>query len=304
MKVVIVGYGSIGKRHYKILKSIDGVQSISVVTNQKLDDMVSFRKLSDINDLNKYDYFIISSETVKHYEQLKYLCSKVNNRKILVEKPLYDKSHRDIKCNNQIFTAYNLRFHPILQKLKEILKDQKIYYANIMCGQYLPTWRAGRNYRLSYSADIDRGGGVLRDLSHELDYAGWLFGKIVKVEYINTKISDLEIQSDDLFTAIALTKNRVVTNITMDYISKVPIRRLLIHTKNYTIEADMIANALVLFGRNGAKRVVEMEKVDRNFTYAKMHQAIIDNDFTNVCSFREGKEVLDIIDRVKYEDLS
>ncbi len=96
MKVLIIGYGSIGKRHYEILSSLKNINCVDIVTKQNIQNIKSFQKLSDINNLDIYDYFVISSETSKHYEQLKYVCKNVKNKKILVEKPLYDKKYNDI----------------------------------------------------------------------------------------------------------------------------------------------------------------------------------------------------------------
>ena len=304
MKVLIVGFGSIGKRHFEILNGFNEIREIHIVTKQMLKDIRTFKKLEEINDLTTYDYFIISSETVKHYEQVKYICSKVDNKKILVEKPLYDKNNDDINSNNKIFTAYNLRFHPVLQELSTLLKDEDIYYANIICGQYLPTWRPEQDYKKSYSAKLEEGGGVLRDLSHELDYATWLFGNIKKIESINTRISDLEINSDDIFTAIAITNRDVIVNLTIDYISKMPIRRLLIHTKNKTIEADVINNSIVLYPKNGNSEKIKIEIVDRNHTYAKMHKNIIDDKFEILCSFNNGKKIVDIISNIEFKEMT
>ena len=303
MKVLIIGYGSIGKRHFEILKGLKGVSSLDLVTKQNIPDAIRFENISDVTNIAEYDYFIISSETVKHYEQLKYICEKVNNKKILVEKPLYNHANEDIKTNNKIVTAYNLRLHPILKKLKQILKNEQIYYANVICGQYLPTWRPNTDYRQSYSADIEQGGGVLRDLSHELDYIDWLFGGIKTIDSISTKISDLEINSDDIFTAIATTKNKTIINLTIDYISKNPIRRLIVHTSGNTIEADMINSTLVIYYKNGNKENIEIEEKDRNYTYTEMHKAIIKNDLDEICSFEEGKKIVDIIENIKYEEL-
>ena len=303
MKVLIIGYGSIGKRHFEILKELKGVSSIDLVTKQNIPDITCIKNISDVINITVYDYFIISSETVKHYEQLKYICKKVNNKKILVEKPLYNHVNKDIKTNNKIITAYNLRFHPILKKLKQILKNEQIYYANVICGQYLPTWRPNTDYRQSYSADIKQGGGVLRDLSHELDYIDWLFGSIGKIDSISTKISELEINSDDIFTAIAITENKTIINLTIDYISKNPIRRLIVHTSGNTIEADMINSTLVIYYKNGNKENIEVEQKDRNYTYAEMHKSIIKNDLDEMCSFEEGKKIVDIIENIKYEEL-
>lgn len=304
MKVLIVGFGSIGKRHFEILNKLDEIKEIHIVTKQEPKDVISFKELNKITNLTFYDYFIISSETVKHYEQLKYICSRVDNKRILVEKPLYNKTHDEINSTNKIFTAYNLRFHPILQKLSDMLKNEEVYYVNIICGQYLPTWRPTQDYRRSYSASLKQGGGVLRDLSHELDYATWIFGDIVNIEAINTKISDLEIHSDDLFTAIAFTQKRTVLNITMDYISKTPIRRLIIHTEHKTIEADVINNSIVMHDKNAHREEISLEKIESNHSYSKMHEAILSNHYEQLCSFKHGEKIVKLIDNIKFQELA
>lgn len=303
MNVLLIGFGSIGKRHFEVLNTFHKVTSVDVVTRQDVKSITSFKALRDVRNLNSYDYFIIASETSKHYEQLKYICSKVTEKKILVEKPLYDKKYESLECNNQIFTAYNLRFHPVLKKLKHLLKNEKVYYVNAICGQYLPTWRPEQDYRKSYSADINQGGGVLRDLSHELDYINWLFGNIEKIDSINTKVSDLEINSDDIFTAIAITKDRAIINLTVDYISKIPMRRLIIHTSNHSIEADVIKNSIVVYDKDTHAGTIELEEIDRNYTYAQMHNSIMDNRFDTVCSFHEGNEVVDTIENIEFKEL-
>ena len=305
MRVLLIGFGSIGKRHFEILASFEQITAIDVVTKQNIQNKgaLSFKELSDVQDFECYDYFVIASETAKHYQQLKYICSKVDNKKIIVEKPLYDKCYGNFTCNNKVFTAYNLRFHPVLQKLKNIIKNEQIYYVNAICGQYLPSWRPEQDYRLSYSADINQGGGVLRDLSHELDYLTWLFGDINKIDSINAKVSDLDINSDDIFTAIAVTDDKTIVNVTIDYISKIPMRRLIIHAENRTIEADLISNSITISDKKASINVINIEVEDRNYTYTKMHEAIMSDEFKTICSFEEGEKVVDIIDSVEFKDL-
>ena len=299
-----MGYGSIGKRHFEILKSFDAVSSIDVVTRQNLANQVTYEDLTDVEDLEVYDYFVISSVTSKHHEQLKHLCSKVNFKNILVEKPLYEKVYELFETNNKIFTAYNLRFHHVMQKLKELLRTQKVYYANVICGQYLPSWRPERDYANSYSAHATQGGGVLRDLSHELDYSTWLFGDVLKMDSISAKVSDLEIDSDDVFTAIMVTDKKTILNVTMDYLSKTPMRRLIIHTKETTIEADLINNRLVSYDVNANQSVLaNSPKVDKNHSYVNMHRAILSGDAKDVCGFEEGLKIVRLIDKIKREEL-
>ena len=305
MNVLIIGFGSIGKRHFEILQSMQSVSSIEVVTKQNIKNINTYSSIDNIDDLAIYDYFIISSETLKHYEQLKYLTQRVSNKSILVEKPLYDKECTTIERNkNTIFTAYNLRFHPILSALKEILHKEEIYYANIVCGQYLPTWRPDQDYTKSYSADKNLGGGVLRDLSHELDYASWLFGNILKVDSISTKISNLEITSDDIFTAIMTTDKKTILNISLDYISKTPIRRLIIHTKEHTIEANLIENTLLKYDVNG-KKITLIDKLDlhRNHSYQEMHKAIIKKNTKTLSSFEDGLKIVSLISSIQFMEV-
>jgi predicted dehydrogenase len=303
LQVLLIGFGSIGKRHFEILSQYGNVNNIDLVTKQDIKDINTFKNLNDISDLDKYDYFVISSETLKHYEQLKYICTRVKNKKILVEKPLYNKSYDDFKLNNKVYVAYNLRFHPVLSTLKNMIKSEEVYSANIICGQYLPSWRPDQDYRKSYSADINQGGGVLRDLSHEIDYSTWLFGEMESMQYISTKISDLEISSDDIFTSIFVTNNKSIVNLSIDYISKSPIRKLLIHTKNFTIDVDVINNKITTYDKKSNQNNVKIDVKDRNYTYSKMHMAVIKNDLDALCTFDEGMKIINIIDSVKCKDI-
>jgi len=303
MKALLIGFGSIGKRHFEILKELKCIESIDIISQQTINGIKIFRNLADVDDLNIYDYFVIASETEKHYVQLNYICSRVSGKKILVEKPLYEKNHQLIKNRNKIFVAYNLRFHSVIEKLRYLIDGKNVYYVNAICGQYLPTWRPDRDYRQSYSASTIRGGGVLRDLSHELDYLIWMFGSFDKINAINAKISDLEIESDDIFTAIAITSKKIIINLTIDYISKEPIRRLLIHVQDETIEVDIINNIIRTINKQGDNKLIELEPKERNYSYCKMHQSILVEDSLMACNFEEGLKVMDVISTVKFSDL-
>jgi len=305
VKVLIIGFGSIGKRHFEILNGLDIILRVDVVTKQDIHNKSGFvyKELSLVKDLMRYDYFIIATETFKHYQQLEYISSIVHGKKILVEKPLFDKNYKNIESANYVFVAYNLRFHPVLESIKKIIEKESVYYVNVISGQYLPSWRLGQDYRKSYSADIEKGGGVLRDLSHELDYLIWLFGDINKINSINTRISDLEISSDDIFTAIGVTESKVIVNVTVDYISKIPLRNLVIHTKDITIMADIVNSKIIINDKNSNEKVLNIEKEDSNYSYTKMHEAIINNKSESVCSYAEGRNIVDIIDGIECKEI-
>ncbi|MFA5462069.1 MAG: Gfo/Idh/MocA family oxidoreductase, partial [Sulfurimonas sp.] len=130
MKVLIIGYGSIGKRHHDVLSKFSQIKTIELVTKQNIETMTCYKSLEYIENINEYDYLIIASETNKHFEQLNYLEEKVKDKLVFCEKPLFEsKKILDVK-NNRVFVGYVLRFHPLLEKLKEFLKNEHIISIN------------------------------------------------------------------------------------------------------------------------------------------------------------------------------
>jgi len=286
MNILIIGYGSIGKRHEEVLTSINKNFNIHIVTKQDIKDKVTYKNLQDIKDVSVYDYFIIASETYKHFEQLKFLNSRVRNKIIFCEKPLFERYKAFESINNSIVVGYVLRFHPLLLKLRELLKNDIIIMASIKCGQYLPDWRKDVDYRDSYSAKKEEGGGVLLDLSHEIDYCQWLFGKAVEIKSYQVKISDLEINSDDLAIFIGKTEQGVIINLSVDYISKITHRRMIVETLNNSYDLDFITNTLKRSDKLGNIQIINAKSFDRNDMFIKMHSSILSNE-QMACSFKE-----------------
>ena len=294
MNALIIGYGSIGKRHYEVLGQIDLIEKIDIVTAQMLTDITTFKTLADVENLDGYDYFVIASETSKHFEQIEYLENHTKNKTILCEKPLFDE-WRDVEVkNNSIYVGYVLRFHPLIQEMRSMIKEETILSAQIICGSYLPTWRPGSDYRKSYSASKKLGGGVLLDLSHEIDYAQWLFGAVSDICSMQSKVSDLEIDSDDLVVATGKTEKGVVFGMSLDYISKVPMRELNIHTNEKTIRADLIHNTMIIGTKDGSIEVIDIAKFDRNDLFLKMHLAALGNK-ESLCTLTEALCVMKTI---------
>lgn len=301
MKVLIIGFGSIGKRHYEVLSKLSEVQSIDLVTKQNIENKICYKKLEVVNNINRYDYFVIASETNKHFEQLKFLEQNVKNKLFFCEKPLFEsKKYLEIK-NNKLFIGYVLRFHPLLEKLKEFVKNEKILLVNAKCSQYLPSWRLNIDYKNCYSAKKDEGGGVLLDLSHEIDYVQWLCGQINEIKSYQVKISDLEIDSDDLTMLIGKTYRNILVNISIDYISKITYRKLFVETFKYTYELDFISNKLIKKDKNGVEETYSFSNLERNYMFEKMHLDIF-NQQKNVCTFKEALEVMDTISTIQEQN--
>ncbi len=185
--------------------------------------------------------------------------------------------------------AYNLRFNPIIKYLKKISKIHKPINVEISCGSYLPNWRK-RNYISTSSAKKNLGGGVLNDLSHEIDYANFIFGSLKRVFKFHEKISNLKINTED-YAVILCRSNKTKILILLDYISIKSKRLIKINFKNFTVEADLIKNVVDIYSLD--KKTKKVFKY--NDTYSEQLKYLIRNKFELFCDIRQAKKVLNII---------
>lgn len=291
MRILVIGFGSIGRRHYEVLSALG--HEISVLTKQSLEGIKTFRDFSEI-DLDEFDYFVISNPTNEHFETLNFLNQNVKKKIIFCEKPLFDVWHDKISANNEIFVGFVLRYHPLLQKLKSELSKEKIILAQAKCAQYLPTWRPNTDYRKCYSSDKSRGGGVLLDLSHEIDYLLWLCGDFELSFGKECRISDLEITSDDYCEFLADAKNGAKISLSLDYISKITQRWLLIESLEKTFLLDFIAGILKIADKNGRILEFQAKNLERNFMFRAMHEDILGKR-KFACEYEFGLKTMKII---------
>ena len=187
---LVIGYGSIGKKHYRAMKKLNFFKKIYILSSHINGDNV-IKNIKEIKKKINPDFIVICSETYKHYFQLKYLDQILENKIILIEKPIFSKFKKLKIKNNKVFVGYNLRYHPIILFLKSFLKNKSILTANVTCNSYLPNWR-DRNYKNIYSSIKNKGGGVHLDLSHEIDYSNWIFEKFKTENITLKKLSNLK----------------------------------------------------------------------------------------------------------------
>ena len=295
MKALIIGYGSIGKKHFLAMNELGfDISIVSKTANTK--NIKNYKNIQDVN-LNEYDLFVICNITTEHFKTLSFLDKNVKNKTILVEKPLFEK-YKKFKSsqNNKIYIAYLLRFNSLVCELKNIIaNDKNIYFCEFNCGSYLPNWR-DVDYTKNYSAKKELGGGVLLDLSHELDLAFYFFGNLKLLYSQNLKISELDINSDD-FAFLSLSAKKKFIHIKLDYFSKFNKREIILHSFENSYKADLINNILYIFDKN--KNTKEKEyKNDTINTLKNMHKAILNND-ENLCDLNEALKVLRLSDKVK-----
>ena len=291
VNVAVVGAGSIGSRHQRILKQLG--HKVSVVSANSPD--ADFRSMSDALERESFDYVVIASQTSQHVIDLSALINNRFNGRVLIEKPLFEKLHT-LQENNFSFAAvgYNLRFHPAIVWLKDTLpKLGKLTSANFYVGQYLPTWRPDSDYRKSSSARDISGGGVLRDLSHELDLVQYLFGAWQQLTAVGGKFSDLEIATDDTFSILMTSTKCNAISVQLNYVDRIKQRYITINGNHGTVSIDLISNT-AKFSDLDVKFSVNADD-----TYVAQHLAVISNDSQNTCSLSEALKVVEMIQAIE-----
>lgn len=287
-KVLIVGYGSIGKRHARILKQ-EGAH-VALVTSQTNLEFEAYPSLQEALKNISPDIVIVANETSKHLTVLNELTAIGYRKEVCVEKPLFEKQTIIQHSFNGLYVLYNLRHSPLLIELKKKLEGQKVITANVYCGQYLPSWRPDRDYRSIYSAHKNEGGGVIRDLSHELDYASWLFGSYREICAIGGHFSSLEITSDDVFHLLGRSEKSSIVNISVNYLDRSPKRTIIVNTNESTFTIDFIKGEI---WENDKLVLGDVKTAD---TYNIQARNILDGKFENFCTQDEANQVMRLIE--------
>lgn len=250
MKFLVVGYGSIGRRHVSNLAKIIAPTDILICRLTAKQPVPGYRTFFDLPSAlaQKPDAAIIATPASTHI-RLATACAKAKTH-LLIEKPLADSLKNInqlkfwVKKNNlTVLIGCNLRFHPGLIKTYNLLQTNKIgkiISVLIDTGQYLPDWRPAFPYQKTSSASRELGGGVILDLIHEIDYLSWFFGQPTAVTAAAGKKSRLKINTEDHADILLKYPSDIHALVHLDYLQKKPVRRCKIISEHKVIECDLI----------------------------------------------------------------
>ncbi len=284
MRVIIFGLGSIGSRHARIIKkNFDANVYAFRSRKQKSANSLGIPEISSWKEVEKLKARVayITNPTALHIETaLK--CAKLGMH-LFIEKPL---SHRlkgieglaavVKKKRLTCYTAYCLRFHPVIKKIKVLLNKKEVYHVRICCSSYLPEWRKTFDIKRTYSSLKKKGGGVILDLSHEFDYIEYLFGEITAMKGVFAKTGDVTLDSEDFADVFLKVKNRIPVNLHINFLSRICERSIKIDFKEGYLIGDLVRN-LVLYRYRGKE-----EKFSFTFTDNDLFEAQASYFFRNL----------------------
>ena len=281
-KLIIIGMGSIGKRYISFLQKNKNIELYAYREKGKetIENVQNVYSWDEVNKIGA-NIALITNPTVMHMETA-IKCARMGIH-LFIEKPLgmnlinFQELKRLVEKNNlTCYVAYNLRFHPGIERLKQCLSEEELVYANIFASSYLPFWRKDKDYSEGYSAKAVMGGGVLLDLSHEFDYISYVFGDIKDIKGYFGRISNLDIDCEDLADVVIRVNKDKRIQLHLDFCSLCSERTVKIITKEHTYKLDLIKNILESFEKNGAVKRDEYD-IDSNYTYERQLEYFFKN---------------------------
>ncbi len=234
MRVLIAGFGSIGRRHFRNLLALGERDIVLYRTHHSTlpdDELAGFPVETDLRAALAYEpeAAIISNPTALHLDVA--IPAAQCGCHLLIEKPLshsmarLDELQQAVEQNSvQVLVGYQFRFHPGLQQMRKLLHSTAIgvpQSVHAHWGEYLPAWHPWEDYKQAYAARPELGGGVVLTLSHPLDYLQWLFGEVEALVAFNAQ-TGLNLAVEDQAEILLRFKSGVQGSVHLDYIQRPP----------------------------------------------------------------------------------
>ena len=288
MRILIIGFGSIGQRHYKNLLKL-GFNDVYIYDTDKVKTVGKELKLIkklNIAELGNFDVTFVCTPNNSHIK-IANQCAQAGCH-LFIEKPLSHnlkgidsllKICKQKKLINMV--GCNMRFHPGLKLVKNFLNKNKlgkIYSINHEFGYYLPYWRPKEDYQKNYAAKKASGGGIILDDIHEFDLLFYLndYQPVTKSKFIFDKVSDLKIKTEDICFASFQFKNKVLGSVRCDYLQQNYSRNCKIVGEKGNLELDFEKNIVWLKNKQGSKKLFELKRSDNNDDYIEEIKYFLD----------------------------
>lgn len=254
-RAAVIGCGSIGQRHIGNLRAL-GVTDIVALRSrrghtQDLPSELGVEEVEGWPDLlgRRPDIAIVSNPTSLHLETMGHLLGSV--RGVFMEKPLshsldgiQDFLSRVRETRTVTFVGHSLQFHPAILAIEEALRDERLgspLALQCQVGHWLPDWHPQEDYRESYAARSDLGGGVMLTLIHEIHLAQELLGNVSEVSAFTPTSASLSLEVDTVADVMMRHSSGAISQIHLDFIQSTCHREGLLTCERGWIRYDLMA---------------------------------------------------------------
>ena len=312
MKILVVGLGSIGRRHLQNLSAL-GIRQLAAVTQNRcqlpLDALPPFLSFEHLEPALAWrpDAVFVCNPTAFHLETA--IEAARTGCHLFLEKPvshtpegLGELAELVEKQGLNVQVGFQLRFHPVFQKIKKAVQRGdigRVVSAQAHWGEYLPGWHPWEDYRAGYSAREDLGGGVVLTLCHPFDYLRWMLGEMEVVSAVGGQLSDLATDTEDVALVSLRFENGAVGSVYLDYVSKPPKHTLQIVGTKGRVEWDSDFGSAKIYIDNGRgfETISPGKYFERNELFLAEVADFLDcikNDREPACNLNDGTRALEI----------
>ena len=301
MKILLIGLGSIGKRHLRNIITI-GYNDVNVVSRsgilpEEFSNLKVYTAIGEALENNNYDAAVVCVPTAQHIIAINQLLA-ANVPSIYLEKPV-SHSFQSIgeiiagakKNATHFVVGYDLHFDLGLQKVKLLLNENIIGHlisANAQVGQYLPDWRPHEDYRNGMSAKQATGGGVMLDLVHEFDYLHWLVGNVETIASINKNSGALDIETEDVAEVLLKFSNGVIGTIHLDYLQQKLVRECMFTGSEGTIFWNLAESKVNWIDKKKVENEFSYQSFERNDRFIATMKAFLEKQQDDRLTFIDG----------------
>lgn len=319
-RALVVGLGSIGSRHLQNLRHLCPNTRIAVLRRAGASathalDLGADEVVASLKSALEFapDACIVACPSPFHVEVAE-VFARVDVP-LLIEKPLGDELGAAAAlvrlCRERSVTlavGYNLRFLPSLRAAREQIAlgvIGEVFSVRAEVGQYLPDWRPGTDYRLGVTAQAKLGGGVLLELSHEIDYLIWIFGMPARVAAVGGCSGQLSVDVEDIMElTLQYDHPWRLISLHLDMLQRRPYRHCRMVGTHGSLEWDGLTGSVYMdrILEDKPRQLQAIDMPDKNEMYIKElcdFLAASASGNMPTCSGEDGLRVLAVIDAAR-----
>ena len=332
MKILFLGLGGVGQRHLRniesILKTKNEIYTVSEksfkplikndLTLDKTTNIFDKHQIKVVKNISEAFNFnpeltVVSSPSSFHFEHAKLALESKSH--VFLEKPATMSSEQCRILDNlskknalKVSVSFQLRFTPWIKKIKEIINSNiygKPVFVSAKVSEYMPGWHKYEDYRDSYAAKKELGGGVVFTQIHEIDYLYYIFGNLKYHASLSGKYSDLDINVEDTAFSLLIGKHLsedFPISISQDYLGNPKKRELIIQFNEAQLFCDLVSGILIIYQKDKDSIKYSYKDFVRNDAFISQMELFLnslnDKNANSPVKLDEATHCIDIAEKI------
>ncbi len=316
---LLVGYGSIGRRHLANLHAL-GVEDWAVVHTgagtlplEPPTAVRTYPTLAAALEAEQPTFAVVANPTAMHVDTAR-VCADAGCRALLLEKPI---SHsvdglaalvETVEAaGTAVLVGFQFRFEASLRRVGALLRDGTLgepLHARATWGEYLPNWHPWEDWRTGYAARPELGGGVHHTISHPHDYLRMLFDEPLEVSAWLSDAHPLGLPVAEAVDVHLRYARGLAVDLHLDYWARPPVHRIEVTTTAGSLVWDYTEGRLAVWTADDpewrTEEIAGLAGRDELFVHEAAHfLRVVDGAEAPACTLTDGIAALHMADAIE-----